>query len=128
MAVFDFRNVDEVAAIWFVSDQRSFDWAGCLVRVGNEWCATSRFRYYRSPDPWDGKDIKNEYQYRAPSRDQLMAALDEAARRAAAHAGPGCVNDRFEINGDANKAMGVLMAQPWCHIKIVPTRKGKADQ
>mgnify|MGYP000615409608 CR=1 FL=1 len=125
MSVFDFNDVEEVAVIWFVSDGLTFDWAACVLKTNGSWLAKTRFRYYRGDtDPFAGTDNKSEYHYTHKSRDTLIAATDESARRAAVVAGPDGRSDRLVVNGDGRKALETLMKQPWCHVKISPLPPG----
>jgi hypothetical protein len=134
MAIFDQGGPSaEYDTVWFVSDG-TMDWSAILRRESraDPWELRYRFRYYRGPDAWDGRDIKNEYVVIHGDRQRLRDAADLCCQGIMAQLGPGARRWKVPVRGDYRQLIERLKPQPWFHTKTIqvdgaPPDLGDAD-
>lgn len=116
-------GVKLVSRIWLAYGEQEKDFMACTFQKEDGlWHASYRFRYYNpeSENPFDGKDRKSTWSIKATTD---RAKLDRAMMlmvQAMVRTGHFDKYHELHINGDAEKALDVLLAQPWCHSKWVP--------
>lgn len=118
-----------VYGVWFVPGNLAkpledrCDWLCCQWRELDEplWYIRYRFRYPKSPDPWANVDERAWMTFTRPGTDRaedVAMGLHQMAQVVAL---------RFEtdvcfvpMGCDGERALTLLAAQPWMHLKEVP--------
>lgn len=126
----DFLPTDHVIGFWFVPGDEK-DWMACIWIRGEELQGTYRFRYYDPEDPgndaFSGQDRKSWHSLKAKKEQQekLVESMHDLAKLVSEHHGEPVY--WVPVNDTGEKAVEVLTAQPWCHVKKVESAKDLSD-
>ena len=113
-----------VSHMWFVGDQKTYDWLATLSKKDGEkdWLLQYRFRYY-DPDsgssPFDSKDRKSLWEMEIPGdvlEKKIIIDIEKAASLVAETKG-GTI-ESVPIRTRGTKVLEILEQQPWAHVKI----------
>jgi hypothetical protein len=121
--VCDFNQMTYVEAIWFVAWHET-DWFAVVYKdLDGVWCATHRFRYWNTADPWDRRDKKTVYTARDEAAD-ANAGAKFAGTFDSISALMQVVNHgerwKMPVRGTPEQAAELLKRQPWVHTKVEP--------
>lgn len=110
-------------SIWFVAHNplvpppARCDWMAMVWRDPQEgWCLTYRFRYHTGGEEPEADDHRNWYEAKgiAEITKQMIDGVHLIAKMTAVRNHTNV--DYVRVDGDHEKAMGLLMGRPWFHV------------
>lgn len=106
--------------MWFLPGGDK-DWLAAVYRdPGGEFTLRYRFRYYKSPDPWDDRDEKNWYTgiFKPPrTEEEIVAKVDFLAQSMECMGFGGKVCGLVLRTDDPQRVAEEMGKQSWSHMK-----------
>jgi len=109
---------------WFIGHNADapvaarYDWLMAVWREqpAGDWTMRYRIRRHHGEDPWDNDDAKTWYGgvgSRELDDEAMLARIETIVSQLSGATGQPCHS--VIVQGDGQKAMALMLQQPWCH-------------